>query len=132
MPFGNSKCQKSYLTNLGNKLADPNLCKKFYWKIVNRVMNRCKAPKIPPLLIHNVFLFNAKKKAHEFIKYFSHQCKPFVNESTLPDLTYYTDIRLSQIPITREEILTFGALIRISHVAMMKYQLGCYLYVTNQ
>ena len=46
--------KENYLKKLGNELADPNTCQKSYWKIINRVMNRCKAPKIPPLLVNNV------------------------------------------------------------------------------
>ena len=51
------ECQKavesakfSYLTNMGNKLNDPGTSTKSYWKIINRVMNKCRAPKIPPFL----------------------------------------------------------------------------------
>ena len=46
-----SECQQavenaklSYLTNLGNKANDPNTSQKSYWKIINRVMNKCRAP----------------------------------------------------------------------------------------
>ena len=34
----------SYLTNLGNKVNDPNTSQKIYWKIINRVRNNCRAP----------------------------------------------------------------------------------------
>ena len=33
----------SYLTNLGNKVNDPNISEKSYWKIINRVMNKCNS-----------------------------------------------------------------------------------------
>ena len=39
-----------YLKQVGINLADPKNSKKAYWKIMNRVMNKCKAPKIPPIL----------------------------------------------------------------------------------
>ena len=92
-----SKAKENYLGNLGNELADPSTCRKYYWKIVNKVMNRCKAPKIPPLLNGDGFLFNAKEKAQAFIKYFSEQCKPLANDSTLPDFDYITDKMLDNI-----------------------------------
>ena len=38
----------TYLKNLGNKVNDPGTSQKSYWKIINRVMNKCRAPKIPP------------------------------------------------------------------------------------
>ena len=41
----------SYLTNLVNKVNNP-CTQKSYWKIINRVMNKCRAPKIPPLLVN--------------------------------------------------------------------------------
>ena len=34
--------KQSYLRNLSNKLNDLSVSKKSYWKIVNKVMNRCK------------------------------------------------------------------------------------------
>ena len=69
-------------------------------------MNKCKAPKIPPLVVNNSFLINAKEKAHEFIKYFSSQCTPIESDSTLPDLHFYTDERLSHIPVRNDDILS--------------------------
>ena len=48
----------SYLTNLGNKVNNPGTSQKSYWKIINRVMNKCRAPKIPPLLVNNLFILN--------------------------------------------------------------------------
>ena len=65
------ECQKavesaklSYLTNLGNKVNDPNTSQKSYWKIINRVMNKCRAPKIPPIILDNVFILECKEKTH--------------------------------------------------------------------
>ena len=40
----------NYILNLGNKLNDTNTTPKAYWKIINRVMNKCRAPRIPPIL----------------------------------------------------------------------------------
>ena len=53
----------AYLTNLGNKVNDSNTSKKSYWKIINRGMNKCRAPKIPPLLVNNIFILNCREKA---------------------------------------------------------------------
>ena len=100
------KYKTKYLENLGNKLADPNTCQKTYKKVINRVMNKCKSPKIPPILINNIFVLNAKEKANEFIKYFSAQCTPLVNDSTLPNLSYHTEQRLNHLEFTREDILS--------------------------
>ena len=99
------KAKTDYLGKLGNKLADPSTCRKSYWKIVNRVMNRCKAPKISLVLNSNGFIFDAKEKANEFNEYFSSQCKPLANDSTLPCLHHLTNGRLNHIPFTAEGIL---------------------------
>ena len=71
------ECQKavesaklSYLTNKGNKVNDPGTSPKSYWKIINRVMNKCRAPKIPPLLINNRFILDCREKAKLFNDYF--------------------------------------------------------------
>ena len=36
------------LKNFGSKGNDPSTSQKSYWKIINRVVNYCRAPKIPP------------------------------------------------------------------------------------
>ena len=53
----------TYLKNLGNKVNDPSTSQKAYWMIINRVMNKCRAPKIPPLLVNNMFVLNCREKA---------------------------------------------------------------------
>ena len=60
----------SYLPNLGDKLNNPNTSQKSHWKIINRVMNKCRAPKIPPLLVNNLFILNCKEKAKYFNDFF--------------------------------------------------------------
>ena len=56
------ECQKavetaklSYLTNMGNKSGNPGTSQKSFCKIIYRVMNKCRAPKIPPLLKQSVY-----------------------------------------------------------------------------
>ena len=38
------KSKEKYLQTEGAKLTNPETGQKSYWKIINRVMNRCKAP----------------------------------------------------------------------------------------
>ena len=75
------KAKTDYLKNLGNKLKDPNTSQKSYWKIINKVMNKSRAPKIPPVLVNNVFILNLKEKAKQFNDFFSKQCKLIINDS---------------------------------------------------
>ena len=81
------------MKNIGYKLIDPSTSQKAYWKLINRVMNKCKAPKIPPLLVNNKYIINCTKKAAEFASFFSSQCKPIFTNSTLPSFTYLTNER---------------------------------------
>ena len=53
----------TFLANMGKKLSNPNTSKNSCWKIINKVMNKCKAPKIPPLLVNNIFVLNYREKA---------------------------------------------------------------------
>ena len=55
----------SYLTKIGNKVNDPNTSQKSYSKIKNSVINKRRAPKVPPLA-NNVFILNCKEKAKHF------------------------------------------------------------------
>ena len=56
---------------MGNKVSNSGTSQKSYWKIINRVMNKCGVPKIPPLLVNNRFNLDCREKA----KLFSQQCK---------------------------------------------------------
>jgi len=96
----------NYLTNLGNKLNDPNTSCKSYWKIINRVMNKCRAPRIPPILFNNLFVLDCKEKAKLFNDFFSNQCKLISNSSTLPNFYYHTDKRVDAVIIQNDEILS--------------------------
>ena len=107
------ECQKavessklSYLTNMGNKVNNPATSPKSYWKIINRVMNKCRAPKIPPLLINNRFILDCREKANLFNDFFSQQCKPIINSSVLPIPNILTEKRIDQLSIGNDEILT--------------------------
>ena len=62
--------KSSYLKNTGNKVNDSGTSQRSYWKIINRVMNKCRAPKIPRILINNQFILNCSEKAQHFNDFF--------------------------------------------------------------
>ena len=97
----------TYLKNLGNKVNDPSTTQKSYWKIINRVMNRCRAPKIPPLLVNNIFILNCSEKAKLFIDFFSKHCISNVTSSVLPPLNLLTDKKIDHVSIQGDEIISF-------------------------
>ena len=105
------KCQEAildakenYLKDLGAKLGDPATGPKSYWRIMNKFLNKCKVPKIPPLFEQGKFIIDCKEKASLFNEYFSSQCTPFVNDSSLPELTFLTNRRISNFDISLNEI----------------------------
>ena len=71
---------------------------------MNKFLNKCKIPKIPPLLVHDSYITNCKDKASIFNNFFTSQCSPFVNDSTLPDIRFHTTSRLSTVEINLTSI----------------------------
>ena len=86
-----------YLKQMGLNLADPNTDKTAYWKIMKKAMNKCKAPKIPPIVSQNKFIINCKEKANVFANFSSLQCIPMINDSVLPNFTPLTTSKLENI-----------------------------------
>ena len=68
-------------------------------------MNKCRAPEIPPILVNNCFILKCKEKAKYFNDFFSQQCKPVMNNSALPILTYHTNKKIDHIHIEPGEII---------------------------
>ena len=93
-----------YLTNLGNKINDPNTSQKSYWKI--RVMNKCRAPKIPPLFVNNRFILNCREKAKCFNDFFAQQWNPVINSCVLPAFSFLTAERIDHITIENDDIIS--------------------------
>jgi len=101
------KAAKSlYLSNLGKKANDPYTSQKSYWKIINKVMNKCRAPKIPPILVNSVFVLASSVKARLFNDFFSRQCTTIVNNSVLPVLTLFTDKKIENISVENHKLLS--------------------------
>ena len=96
--------KKIFINKSGSALADPNTAKKAYWKIVNKLMNKCKSPIIPPILVNNKFIINCKDKAILFAEFFSQQCKLITNNSILPIFHFITDSRFDTFDISNAEI----------------------------
>ena len=73
-----------YLITLGLNITDPNTSQKSYCKVVTKLLNKCKVPKIPPIFINNQFIVNCKLKAAAFNNVFAAQCNVITNNSTVP------------------------------------------------
>ena len=96
--------KENYLRKLGSKLADPNTGQKIYWKILNKFLNKCKIPRIPPLFVQDTFITNCKEKASIFNNFFTLQCNPLENDSSLPELYFHTNRRMGSFEISCTEI----------------------------
>ena len=96
----------SYLDNLAKDLHESKSTSKNYWKIIHRVMNKSRAPKIPPLLDNGLFVLNCVEKAKLFNDFFAKQCSLLLNDSVLPDFHFITDKRIDSVNISDEDILS--------------------------
>ena len=86
------KSKQNYLLKLGTRLADKNTGQKMYWKIVNNLLNKCKIPRIPPLLVADKFVAVCKEKPTLFNNYFVTQCQPSQINSKLPEPNLLTQL----------------------------------------
>ena len=77
-----------YPTNLGNKVTEPNTSQKTYWKIINQIMNKCRAPKIPPLLVNNLLILISSVKARYFHDFFQNSLHLLTITVCYPFLTF--------------------------------------------
>ena len=57
--------KSKYLTNLGNKICDPNTGPKCFWTAFNRLLNNKKITNIPPL-IENDSMYLVSKRRQAF------------------------------------------------------------------
>ena len=97
--------KENYLKSLGDKLIDKTTGPKNYWGIINSLLNKCKIPRTLPLLVPDKIIIDCKEKAKLFNDYFLDQCKPIINDSTLPIFTQITCSSLGTIAITQQSIL---------------------------
>ena len=97
--------EKNDLKSLHDKLIDKITGPKTYWSIINSLLNKCKIPRIPLLLVADKIIIACKEKGKLFNGYILVQCKPIINDSTLPIFTQITCSNLDTIAITQQSIL---------------------------
>ena len=78
---------------------------KNYWKIIHRVMNKSRAPKIPPILHNGNFVLKCAEKAKLFNDHFAKQCTLIINDCILPDFSFITETRISSVAFTDDDIM---------------------------
>ena len=77
------KRKEDYYRLLSDKLNDPHTSDKPYCSRLKTLYNGKSIPLIPPILINNKLISNFKKKANRFNPFFTSQCTPISNDSTL-------------------------------------------------
>ena len=92
------ECFQAIKTSFGDKLIDKTIGPKTYWSLINSLLNNCKIPR-------NKIIIDCKEKAKLFNDYFLDQCKPIINDSTLPIFIQITCSNLDTIAITQQSIL---------------------------
>ena len=81
--------KENYLKSLGDKFIDKTTGPKTYWGIINS-LNKWKIHRIAPLLVADEIIFDHKEMAKLFNDHFLDQCKPIIDDSTLPIFTQVT------------------------------------------
>jgi len=106
--------KENHIKYLGSKLANNLTSKKTYWKIINKIINKCKGTKIPPIIFNHNVITNFIDKVNLFATFFSEQCTPITTTSVLPNLTHVTNSRFDDIDISDNEILSLIRNLNIS------------------
>ena len=63
--------KNKYYSRLGEKLCDPNVGIKTYWKALHKIINKKRVMNIPPILLNGVFITNFQNKANLFNEFLS-------------------------------------------------------------
>ena len=70
------------------------------------MVNKCRVPKIPTLLVNNLLLLISSVKARYFNDFFSKQRTPIINNDVLPAPSLLTNKRIGHVNIEKEEIIS--------------------------
>ena len=91
--------KNKYYSRLDEKLCDPNVGIKTYWKALHKIINKNQVMNIPPILLNGVFITNFQNKANLFNEFFVQQCSILQNGSVLPHVDYKTIVRKFSVSI---------------------------------
>ena len=100
--------QFKYHDHLSKKLNNPVTAAKTNWSALNTFVNGSKIPLIPLLSVGNRLVIEFLAKANLFNDFFSKQCSPIVNNSSLPaNLTFENENILSTFDFSTRDIVKF-------------------------
>ena len=93
------------MSTLGNQLADPKTGQKKYFKILKKIMKKDICSLIPPISHMNKFIVEAEEKCKILNNYFKSHCVTIPTSSTLPPQTKCTNLSLTTVNFTEENIV---------------------------
>ena len=99
------KAKENYQKKMAEKLDNPFTALKAYWSMFNNFLGERKTPNILPFKVNDFVVSDFTTKANLFNNFFSSQCSPMENSSTLPNFSYKTQKRISDIEIKEVDIL---------------------------
>ena len=97
--------KENYFESLGKKLTDPKTEIKAYWQSINKLLNKKKITKIPPLLQNDIFVTNVQTKTTIFNDFFVKQCSLLENDAVLPALFPRTSLIPEDIEVSARKLL---------------------------
>ena len=98
--------RNKYYSRLGEKLCDPNVGIKTYWKTLRKIINKKQVMNIPLILSNGVFITNFHYKANLFNEFFVQQCSILQNGSVLLHINYKTNVRKFSMSINEVKIIS--------------------------
>ena len=94
-----------YHKKLTNSLNDTGVGAKKYWSVINRLMNKRKIPRIPPIRFNNEVVSDTLKKADLFNNYIAEKCTVIDTNSVLPEQRVMTDSTIGHVDFDPDKIL---------------------------
>ena len=78
---------------------------KKYWTILKKLMNDKVSTIVPPIFLDGRYITDIKEKCEAFNQYFKNQCTLVDTTSTLPLFARTTDLSLTNVNFTENDIL---------------------------
>ena len=102
------EAKDKYLAKLSSKLGNPYTAPKTFWSIINinRFLNNKKIPIMSPVFFEGKLISDFERQDELFNNHFASQCYFVKNASTLLNVEDKTDVRLDNVEINENDILS--------------------------